>query len=99
MKTFVTSSGYVFKLYSKGEICKTICKCALPKGTLVKVLNFVSELSRNLEVIDVSTNKKYIVNCADLELVSEAFHKIVPLDADPTISEPPPAEQVPVTNE
>jgi hypothetical protein len=75
MHTFKTSSGYVFKLYDSGDICRVNRRCFLPMGTLVQVLRFHSEFSRSLDVIDINTGKNCVVNCADLELVSESTTK------------------------
>lgn len=72
MKTFRTSSGYVFKVYQRGDICKIARSDYLPVGALVKVLSMVSELSRDVMVLNLSNNKNVQVNCQDLELVKQS---------------------------
>jgi hypothetical protein len=71
MQTFKASNGYVFKLYERGDICKVVTKCFVPVGTVVQVLSFKSDFSRDLIVLNTVTGKKCVVNCGDLELVSE----------------------------
>lgn len=68
MRMYKTTSGYVFKMFSRGEICKVI-----NTDKTVRVIECLSELTRQTEVEDVETGKKSIVNSADLELVSQSI--------------------------
>lgn len=68
MRTYKTTSGYVFKMFSRGEICTVI-----NTDKTVRVIECLSELTRQTEVEDVETGKKSIVNSADLELVSQSI--------------------------
>lgn len=88
MKTFTTSSGYMFKFFEIGDVCKVIkaeyFKSKFKPGTVVKCITNMETFSREMKIINELTGETDFVSIAQLELVKEAERQtIVPLEADP----------------
>lgn len=84
MKTFKTSSGYVFKLWEPGERVILMEKGSLiEKGTEVEVLTSPESLSRDVMVLDPKTGKKEQFNCAALTEILGRTYKVKDSNVNP----------------
>lgn len=77
MKTFTTTSGYVFKFWEPGEkVVLLIAGKLMPKGALVEVITNVETFSRDVMVREIVTGKTEQFNVAELGPLQGVEYKV-----------------------